>query len=94
MYKRSTPRSVSIESDESPKQSKPSASSSQYERRQADMEEAEVKYLGLKKGARKEVVERAHQELQAARLFAEEARFEVVGTPLPAPLSREGCCES
>ncbi|GAX79042.1 hypothetical protein CEUSTIGMA_g6482.t1 [Chlamydomonas eustigma] len=49
----------------------------QYEKRQSDMEEAESKYLGLKKTAKKEVAEKLHSELRAARIFAEEARFDV-----------------
>mmetsp|Transcript_31543 Transcript_31543/g.70205 ORF Transcript_31543/g.70205 Transcript_31543/m.70205 type:complete len:908 (+) Transcript_31543:167-2890(+) len=48
-----------------------------YEKRQSDMEDVQAKYLSLKKSSKRDVVERTAQELASAKVYAEEARFEV-----------------
>ncbi|GFR41891.1 hypothetical protein Agub_g2678, partial [Astrephomene gubernaculifera] len=48
-----------------------------FERSSGDLEEAAGRCLALKKGTKREVLDRAHAELSTARLVAEEARFDV-----------------
>ncbi|KAG1671342.1 hypothetical protein FOA52_002952 [Chlamydomonas sp. UWO 241] len=48
-----------------------------YEKRQADMEEAEAKYLGMKKAARRDQVDKAWAELQVTYSLADDARADV-----------------
>ncbi|GLI59448.1 hypothetical protein VaNZ11_001273 [Volvox africanus] len=48
-----------------------------FERSSSDLEDVTAKCLALKKGTRREVLDKATAELAAARLVAEEARFDV-----------------
>ncbi|KAF6255304.1 hypothetical protein COO60DRAFT_231019 [Scenedesmus sp. NREL 46B-D3] len=50
-----------------------------YEKRCSEHESARLKHLALKKVTRREVLERSSSELAAARIAADESRFELAG---------------